>query len=170
MRYRLHNNKGEHTMSGIYNEVVDDLREDVKSLQNSQHVNIATFTKVVNLYFKYWFEEIIQNREIMSLHNKLGHLFVIKTKCNRYEPTKTYFVTENGKKVRKTEKLKLRNGMFPFVFWDCGKKWRMFKLVPAPKWKKKIYHNFFNLTQDYPEMSLKGLGRSGSSSYVQTMK
>jgi len=157
-------------MSGVYNEVVDELRSDVKNLKNKEHVNIASFTRVINLYFKYWMEEIINKGSIMSLHNKMGHLFVISTLCIRYHPTKTYFVVENGVRVRKTEKVELRDGKFPFMFWDCGKKWRMFKFVPSKKWKKLIYHNFFVLKKDYSEMNLDNYGRTGSPSYVQNIK
>jgi len=170
MRYKQFNHKNEYTMSGVFAEVVDDLRKDINTLNEPQHVNIATFTRVINLYFKYWFEAVINEKMIMTLHNKLGSLFVIKTLCIRYNPTKTYFVMENGERVKKTEKLQLKDGKFPFMFWDCGKKWRMFKLTPANKWKKMIYQNFFDKDQDYPDMTLDDYGRSGSKSYVQQMK
>jgi hypothetical protein len=172
MRYKQQNHKGEYSISGVYAVIEDDLRSDIRSLKitESQVINIAIFTRVINLYFKYWFEAIINENAMMKLYNKLGYLFVIKTLCIRYNPTKTYFVVENGERIKKIKEIKLKEGYFPFVFWDSGKLWRMFKFEPANKWKKMIYHNFFDLNHDYQRMNLENYGRKGSPSYVQQMK
>lgn len=170
VRYANKNKKGQYTMSGVYSEIVDDMRSEAKSIKNVEHINIATFTRVINLYFKYWFEAIIDQNVVMKLYNKMGYLFVIKTACIRYIPTIVYFVKENGKRVRKTKRAETRNGMFPFMFWDTNKRNRAYKFVPSPKWKKKIYKNFFDELHNYPEMSLDDYGRRGSSTYIQHLK
>lgn len=170
MRYKSQDHKGRYTMSGVCSEVIDDLREDIQTMKNPQHVRVAGFSRVMNLYFKYWMLEVINKKAIMTLHNRLGSLFVIKTLCIRYNPKKVYFVTENGVKVRKEERIQLRNGRWPFMFWDCGKKWRMYKFTPSKKWKKLIYTNFFEENMDYIDMSLNTYGRKASASYVQMIK
>jgi hypothetical protein len=157
-------------MTGVCSEVIDDLRKDIQKMNNPQHVRVAGFSRVMNLYFKYWMEEVINNKGIMKLHNKLGSLFVIKTLCIRYNPKKVYFVEENGVKIRKSKPIQLKNGKWPFMFWDCGKRWRMYKFTPSKKWKKLIYENFFDKDMDYVEMSLEDYGRNASPSYIQMIR
>lgn len=170
MRYKFQDKKGRYTMSGVCNEVIDDLRKDVKTLKNPQHVSVAGFSRVINLYLKYWFLEIINNKAIYSMHNRLGNLFIIQTLCIRYNPKIIYFVTENGKRVRKVAPMPLKNGKLAFMFWDCGKRWRMYKIVPVKKWKQLIYRNYFDNHMDYPEMSLTKYGRKASPTYVQKIR
>jgi len=157
-------------MTGVCEEVIADLRKDIQKIKNPEHVRVAGFSRVMNLYFKYWMLEVINNKSIMTLHNRLGSFFVIKTLCIRYNPKKVYFVQENGVKVRKTERIQLRNGKWAYMFWDCGKRWRMYKFTPSKKWKKLIYNNFFVNNIDYIEMSLNEYGRTASSSYVQIIR
>lgn len=170
MRYKYQDHKGRYTMSGVCAEVIDKLRKDVKTMKNPQHVSVAGFSRVINLYLKYWFLEIINNKFLYNMHNKMGTLFVIQTLCIRYNPQVVYFVTEDGKKVRKTVPMQLKNGKIPFMFWDCGKKWRMYKLTPVKKWKQLIYRNYFDKHMDYPEMSLNKYGRNASASYIETIR
>ena len=170
MRYKPHDNKGRYNMTGVCSEVIDDLRVDIQKMNNPEHVSVAGFSRVINLYFKYWLHEVINNKAMMVLHNKLGNLFIIQTLCIRYNPTKVYFVTENGKKVRKREPMKLRNGKWAFMFWDCGKRWRMYRFSPSVKWKKLIYENYFDKLVDYPEMSLNDYGGNASASYIKEIR
>jgi hypothetical protein len=157
-------------MSGVYAEIENDLRQDIKSLKYDKgEINIAIFTRVINMYFQLMFKSIIYDNFILSLHNKLGHIYAIKSMCIRYNPTKVYFVTENGEKVRKVQKMKLKSGRWAFMFWDVGKKWRMYRFNPASKWKKQLIENFHN-GADYPEMDLKEYGRTASPTYVQRIR
>jgi len=158
-------------MSGICAEVINDLRSEIQATDyKSEHVSVAGFSRVMSLYFKYWFEQVINNMSVMDWHNKFGSLFVVKALCIRYNPIKIYFVTENGVKVRKEAPLEMRNGKRAFMFWDCGKKWRMYKFSPATKWNRIIFDNFQRKNMDYPEMSLDNYGRKGSPSYIQIIR
>jgi len=169
MRYKATNKNGEYGMTGVFEEIKDDLRREVNQLnQDSMHISLALFTRIVNLYFQEIFKQVIDGA-VFSLHNRLGHLIVIKSLCIRYNPTKVYFVTENGEKVRKTKNIELVNGRWAHLFWDVGKKWRMYKFIPATKFKIQIAENFLN-GKDYPEMDLKSYGRNASSTYIQYLK
>jgi hypothetical protein len=169
MRYKPTNHNGEYGMTGIFLEVKDDLRTEIKGLNDKMHVSVNLFSKIVNRYIQEVFKEVIQNGKVFSLHNRLGRLIVVKSKCIRYNPTKVYFVTENGKKVRKTQKIETINGRWAYLFWDVGKKWRMYRFKPAPKFKKQITENFMK-GFDYPEMDLQDYGRSASPTYIQHLK
>ena len=50
MRYKYQDKKGRYTMSGVCAEVIDKLRTDVKKMKNPQHVSVAGFSRVINLY------------------------------------------------------------------------------------------------------------------------
>jgi len=169
MRYKPTNNKGEYGMTGIFLEAKEGLRKEVKGLQGSMHISIGLFTRIINLYIKKMFHEVIHNNDVFSLHNKMGHLFVVKSLCIRYNPTKIYFITENGKKIRKTQKIETKGGRWAFMFWDVGKKWRMYRFNPAREFKKQIAENFLK-GNNYPEMDLTKYGRAASPTYVQHLK
>lgn len=154
-------------MSGIFAEIQTEMQAEASALKyNPQHITIAMFTRVVNQYCKMMLKEIIEDAAIFPLLNKFGFLMVVQSICIRYNPTKTFFVTENGQVVRKTQKIDLINGRIPHLFWDTGKMWRMFKFVLAPKFKRQVHENFKRGVQ-YEVMDLKKYGRRASSTYIQ---
>lgn len=167
MRYKQINHKGEYTMSGIFAEVQVEMQRDADKLKyDAQHITIAMFTRVVNMYCQMMLKEIIEDAVVFPMLNKFGFLFVVQSICIRYNPTKTFFVTENGQVVRKTQKIELINGRIPHLFWDVGKKWRMFKFVLAPKFKRQIHENF-RRGVPYEIMDLKKYGGRASATYIQ---
>jgi hypothetical protein len=170
MRYRQTNNKGEYTMTGVYAEIQSEMQAEADKLKyDSCHITIAMFTRVVNLYIQKMLEDVIENGSIWKLLNKFGYLFIAQSVCIRYNPTKTYFVTENGHVTRKQQKIQLVNGRIPHFFWDTGKIWRMYKFVPAVKFKRRMYEKFLAGMQ-YETMDLTKYGRKASATYIQFRK
>jgi hypothetical protein len=167
MRYKQINHKGEYTMSGIFAEVQAEMQAEADKLKyDSQHITIAMFTKVVNLYFMHALKELIEEGKVFQMIKKFGSLLVVQSMCVRYNPTKTFFVTENGQVIRKTQKIELVNGRIPHLFWDVGKRWRTFKFILAPKFKRQIHENF-KAGFPYDVMDLKKYGKLATTTYIQ---
>ena len=170
MRYSPTNSNGEYTMTGVYLEVKPDLeRMSAKLKEKHDVITVDMFTRVVNLYIQMMFKKIIFENFILPMSNKFGFLLVVQSLCIRYNPTKAFFTTTNGHVERHVQKIKLVNGRWAYMFWDTGKTWRMFRFVPAPKFKRMIAEQFFE-GKDYPEMDLKKYGRLASPTYIQIHK
>lgn len=170
MRYKATNNKGEYGMTGIFLEIKDDLRRDIHKLDPADraYIDVATFTMIMNLYIEIMLQDVIDGA-ICKLYNKLGFLYVVQSLCIRYNPTKAFFVHENGQLVRKVDKVQLVNGRLAHFFWDCGKKWRMYRFKPASRFKKKMLDKFY-AGFEYAVLDLKKYGRNASDTYIQYFK
>jgi hypothetical protein len=111
------------------------------------------------------------NGKINSLYNRFGEIYPVKTKAIRYNPMRWVFTKENGKVVRKQEKINLSktNGYAYFVFWSAPKIYRHYKLKLSRTWTKRLLDNVFG-GMDVLDISLNKYGRNASLTYIQKIK
>jgi hypothetical protein len=168
-------NKGSYTLFGVFEEARDRINERIAELPkgktNIKSISYRTFASIIRTYLKMVFYQVIHKGWGIDLYNKFGRIRVVKTQCIRYNPVKHYWVTENGKKVRKEQKLDVNKtgGYFHFIFWDCPKRLRHYKFFSAKCQKRKYYELAMN-GFEYPNHSLREYGRNASTSYIQHIK
>lgn len=167
--------QGRYTLFGVYKEVENEVNEELSKLPKGRTrvktINYRLFGDIVRSYLAIAMREVIVKGVGFPLLNKFGELRAFVTECTRYNPTTTTWVTENGKRFPKRVKLDLSktNGKIVFVFWNCAKRYRHFKMHMSPKWKRLLFQQYQD-GMEYPDMSLYAYGRTASTDYIQKIK
>jgi hypothetical protein len=167
--------RGAYTLFGVFNEVEDEVNKEIDKIPigrtRVKRITYRLFGDIIRMYFKICFREVIVRGYGFPLLNKFGELRAVKTLATRYNPTTFTWVKENGKAIRKLVKLDLNktNGYMFFVFWDCPKKYRHFKLKLSPKWKSLLFKQYQD-GMEFPDISVLAYGRTASDSYIQKIK
>lgn len=127
-----------HMMENGCQERLDKLKQTKVRKVTSRLVR-----SIMREYFKMLFEDAIYKGKRVSLFQWFGYLYAAKTLCTRYNPKSFYFVTENGKRIRKERKIDVNKtgGYFYFMFWDAPLKWRNYRLKVSRRWSSEIYQN-----------------------------
>tara|TARA_R110002020_G_scaffold395856_1_gene605889 strand:- start:577 stop:1113 length:537 start_codon:yes stop_codon:yes gene_type:complete len=168
-------NDGALTLYGIYLRSKEDVNIDISKLNkgrtNVKNIGYRLYGDIIRSYFSIVFRQIIKGYTYPLL-NKFGWLKVVKTLCTRYNPSTYSFKKVDGKIIRKKIELNVNktDGFFYFVFWDCPKKYRHYRLKVSPKWKRLLFKGVIEDEMDYPDYSLLRYGRNASNSYIQKIK
>lgn len=119
-------NHGRVTLKGIYDDAIIEIKEELKKRPdiNKRTVTYREFYGVISAYLTQIFEIVLGGLSY-DLYNRFGNIRIIKTKITRAEPK--YYIPE-GIDDHFTK------GYWHFLFWDCGKKWRMFEMKMSKKY------------------------------------
>lgn len=165
---KLYDNHNRLTLRAIYEDCKSDMNADLKKIENKADskrvISYREFSVIIRMYLKLVFQNLI-NGYSLSLYNKFGVLRVVKTSLIRYNPITYSFKRENGKVIREKKKLKHNSGYWYFLFWDCAKKYRHFRLKPDINFKR-AYMKEVKKGMDYLDISLYKYGRNASDNYV----
>lgn len=173
--HQITDNSGNYTLFGVYkncSELLDSRLKDVNygKGRHIKSVSFRVFSRIVKTYMGIMFEQIIAGN-IRTLYNKFGDLYPAKTLAIRYNPTTYSFTKENGKVVRKKVALNLSKtqGFVYFIFWNCPKKYRHYRLRMSKIWKVKLMREVEN-GLDVMDVTMFKYGRKASSTYIQTKR
>jgi len=167
--------KGRYTLLGVYNECSELLDSRLNKVnygkgKNIKHVNYKVFKTIVMAYMRILLSSTV-NGKINSLYNRFGDIYAVKAKAIRYNPMRWVFTKENGKVVRKQEKVDLNktNGYVYFIFWNNPKIYRHYKLKLSRTWIKELLNNVFR-GMDVLDVSLNKYGNNASPTYIHKIK
>lgn len=123
-------NKGRCYLRHIYNDSIEEIEEKLKGISNlkKRTVSYRDFSRIIRCYFREIFEILLKGYSY-DLFNKFGRLRIVKTKTNRYKPN--YYIKDKSKIDDSFTK-----NYWHFLFWDCGKKWRMYEFTMSSSYKK----------------------------------
>lgn len=144
----------------LYHHMMErGVQDKLKSLKQKEirKVTSKLVRAVMREYFKSVFEDAIYLGKRVTLFRWFGYVYGAKTMCTRYNPKSFYFVTENGKRIRKERKIDVNKtgGFFYFMFWDSPLKWRNYRLRTVRRWSSEIFQNA-QAGFDYIDISLFG--------------
>jgi len=155
---RLKDNEGNLTTYAIYKDCKFYVGKRLKKLPtgvtNRKEITWREFSKIIRLYWKYTFEEVVEGK-IVKLRNGLGKLMVVKTLCVDYNPKKLYIVRDENGKIIGTEKRKIDverfNGYFYFILFE-SKMYKRFRIFPTLKIRQS-YMERVEGGQDYLDIT-----------------
>lgn len=116
---------GRVTLKGIYDDALKEIKEELKKRPhlNKRTVTYREFYKIITVYLDMIYQRLLDGFSY-DLFNRFGNLRIIKTKLTRYTPK--YYTPKNINDS-------FTKGYWHFVFWDCGKKWRMYEFKMTGK-------------------------------------
>jgi len=155
----------------VESDINDDLSEIPVGHTKIKRITYRVFCRIILLYFKYHFIQMIDHGRSAIMLNKFGTLKIVKTLCTRYNPTKWIFKTVNGKVVREKVKIDINSlgGYFYFPFWESDKKYRQYRFYFTKPWKRRLWAKAKE-GMDYFDYTLTKTGRNASPDYIQKIK
>jgi hypothetical protein len=157
----------------LYNIAAPKMKEDIERLRKREpnihykEVKFYLFFKVVTVYLGLLMHEVIVKNKIVTLYQRLGYLFPVKSKCTRYIPSRKVFYRDENNKLRmRYEKCNVtkRNLYWFFVFWNSPEKWRHYRFKEKLKWKKLLLKQYDD-GMDYLDYTLSKYGLKASNTY-----
>jgi hypothetical protein len=167
--------RGAYTLFGIYGEVKEEINEELSKLPSGRtrvkRITYRLFGDIVRSYLKICLRDVVIKGYGFPLLNKFGELRAVKTLATRYNPSTYTFSKENGKVVRRKVKINVNksDGYVTFIFWNCAKKYRHYKMSFARKWKKLLFEQYQS-GLELPDISILAYGRTASNEYIQKIK
>lgn len=150
VRHKEQDNKGYVTMYGVFKRALPYLEKECKKA-GIRVPKYDNFSIIVRKFFDIIFNDVIYKYSTYKLPYRYGTITGVKTLCTRFNPTKTWWEVEDGKRVKKSAKVTINEfgGYYYHMFWELPQKFIAYRFAASKKWKKKI---FFNVMEggDYP--------------------
>ena len=143
-------NKKYVTLYGVYVNARPYLEKQCKKY-GYKTPKYETFSKVIRTFFNECINAAIYEYKTITLPYRYGTIGGVKTLCVNRNPVKVYWLRENGKNVKHTEKLDINSfdGYWYSVIWNFPKNLQMYKFTLSKTWKKKLFFNVLD-GGDYP--------------------
>lgn len=142
--------KGYISLYGIYLNAKPYLERECKR-HGYRVPKYETFSKIIRTFLTEVLNAVIYDYKTVTLPYRYGTIQGIKTLCTKFNPKKVYWVRENGKNVKKVEKIDVNefDGYFYSVIWNFADKFKKYRFTLSKEWKKKLFTNVLE-GADYP--------------------